>query len=261
MRIHTRPDATPVGLTRPITRRQSAARRPLLTAFALAALTLLAACSGAKDPAEQLGASPVTIAEGDTRLGTENQPSDDHSPNQGDARATSLTLEAAGDDDGTVSNAAETDPLSDSSRQTTQPLDEPNEAIKKVNSDLKTGGQESLDAVEPLDNKPTDGERQGLREGSYINESGEQNVFDQAASLACADIEVALTALDETRNSDAVAHILSAADRAGNSSVATIDQWRPILQDSAGSIEGGAPGDIAPLLAFLSTCTQGGYEL
>jgi len=139
-------------------------------------------------------------------------------------------------------------------------------AIENVRADLAAAGSPSagtelLDAVEPLDHGPGAGEAQNLREGSRLNEAGEQNTFDEAASLACAGVEIALTALDEGRAFDAAENVGSAATRAAESRVVTIDQWHLILRDTSIRLASEDPSDVAPLLAFLSTCTQGGYEL
>ena len=278
MHSHTPPDASRVGLPQPFVRRQSAVNRAVLAIFALSTVALLSACGATGELDERLGAAPVV----DSDAGFENEEvvgggdktgdrrSDNYDSADGDTRANAATGNGVsdGDDAGVNDDGTASINQADGSRPTTQDLDNPDEALEKVGSELKTDGsgvapsdQESLDAVEPLDHKPGADESQDLREGSNLNESGEQNIFDEAANLACADVEVALTAIDEARNSDAVAHVISAAERADQSRVATLDQWRPILRESAGLIEADGPSDVTPLLAFLSTCTQGGYEL
>lgn len=114
---------------------------------------------------------------------------------------------------------------------------------------------ELLSQFEPLDGKPTPGERIGLRDGRSRNEAGELRQLDESASLACGDVEVAVTAFDEGDIDGAKERMSRAAERAGKSSVAGMQPWATTLADGADS------GDAAVLVAFLSACTEGGYEL
>ena len=245
--------------------------RARLTSTAVSVLAL-AACAGPATTQDQesasdgLGAAPVTseaVALDSTSSGDEGVAvpalddfgrSNDPDPSS-PVETVPATTETTSADQPTTSTTTGSDAL-----------DGPEEAIREISAQLDgQAGQptdaELLDAVEPLQSKPTPNEVQSLRDGRHLNESGEENVFDEAANLACADVEVALTALDEGRVANAATRVGSASERAASSRVATIDDWHPILRDAADQIETEGPGDVAPLLAFLSTCTQGGYEL
>ncbi len=239
-----------------------------------AASIVLAACSGVQPPLNddratgELGASPTTVAV------TSDAGSASSTDNVDSAVA---ALELFGRSNQSADPDPETADFEDGSTLTTvEPapdppestvLDSPEEVLEDVGDQLAAAdttpaeADELLDVVEPLDAKPSAGESQDLREGQNINESGEQNVFDEPANLACADVEIAVTALDEGRRSKAAERVGSAAERAASSRVATMDEWHPILRDTAEQISNPRSNEIASLLAFLSTCTQGGYEL
>ncbi len=148
-------------------------------------------------------------------------------------------------------------------------LGQPDEVMAEIEEELDdeaVSGDESLDALEPLDEEPSDAEIQDAREdredaGLAVvdgpwNEAGELVELDESASLACADVERALTAVDEGAAATAAADVASAADRAAGSGIADIAAWSETLEDWDG-----ADGDAAVLLGFLSSCTEGGYEL
>ena len=150
--------------------------------------------------------------------------------------------------------------------------DPPAAAIAKVQTKLAatgadltegTTGQsgELLDVIEPLDAGPQPDEVIDVRNGARINEAGERNQLDQAAGLACANVEIALTALDDGEITGAADHLDSAARRAEESAVTAFADWIDVLDDQAASAGSGAVPDIATLFAFLTTCTHGGYEL
>lgn len=149
-------------------------------------------------------------------------------------------------------------------------LGRPDEVVEQIKDALDgqpVSGAEVLDAIEPLDEKPTASEIQqvrGSRDGTGDptdnaprNEAGELAQLDESAALACADVERALTAIDEGSVETAVEEIESAATRAGESSIEDIAAWSEVL---SGSWTGGGD-DPAVLLGFLSSCTKGGYEL
>lgn len=103
----------------------------------------------------------------------------------------------------------------------------------------------------------------GIRDGRRINEVGEANRLDEAAALACGNVEIALTALDDGRPDDAAGHLQAASTSAADASVSAMTEWASILDQAAAAVvlDGSAANDPASLIAFLTMCTQGGYEL
>lgn len=165
--------------------------------------------------------------------------------------------------------------------------DSPAAAIEEIEAELDdptgaaVGATPILDKVEPLD-APT-GPVFGIRDGRRINEAGEAILLDDAAALACANVEIALTALDEGRSADAAGHLRTASNMAADTEVSAMSPWSSILEQAAvdvttghtslnsepnspgpnGAVSNGAVsnGAVSALLAFVTTCTQGGYEL
>lgn len=225
----------------------------------LTAVAVLGACSAGAptiDVTDELGSGPVAV---------ETMVADATSMPDPEPRSTTLASFGRFDE----TDAVPQDP-STGSPDETEPLPAvtPTQVIERMEAQLDidqpapgSDGTELLSAVEPLDHKPLASQTLDLRAGVRMNETGERNVFDESASLACADIEVALTDLDEGRLDAASGRIGSAADRAEASRVATISEWHPVLSDVVSTIDIEGRNHIPPLLAFLSTCTQGGYEL
>jgi hypothetical protein len=146
-------------------------------------------------------------------------------------------------------------------------LGRPDEVLPEVRRQLgeldgtgERGGGEVLEAVEPLDQAPAAGQAIGIRDGRTRNEAGELIRLDEAAALACGDVERALTALDDGDERAAADLLASAADRAARSTVDDIDAWSTTVADTA-DIGIDTSGSLATLVGFLSACTQGGYEL
>ncbi len=136
-------------------------------------------------------------------------------------------------------------------------LSRPDEVLPDVEEqiDPPAEGEEILDTVEVVDSAadvPSD------RDGRTRNSAGELVVLDDHASLACAHAEVALSQLDVGNTSVAIERIWQAADQAGSSGVATVNDWQEPL---AGIIAEGTADDVATLIGFLTVCTDGGYEL
>ncbi len=144
----------------------------------------------------------------------------------------------------------------------------PEAALSEIAAELdKSAGSATsatplLDQVGPIDDAPT-GTVIGIREGRRINEAGEANRLDEAAALACGNVEIALTALDEGRADEAADHLRTASTMAADTSVPAMNAWSSILEQSATDVAAArrSPADGSPLLAFLTACTQGGYEL
>ena len=246
------------------TRRTTTSLRPWRAVFALALPVVAVACGADSD--SSAATTPVTSSEVDT-------------PNN-DSQAAAITETGSavptGSDDqlgsdytddeldrllsppSTFQDVAETPdpgPLETAS---------PEAAIDEIQSLLDEAsvlGDDTpiLDKVEPIDGGPT--ERViSMREGRRINEAGEAIQLDDAAALACANVEIALTALDDGDIARAAAGLDKAATLAGDSSVAALTPWSAVLEDAAAAVDS-PESDVSPLLAYLSACTQGGYEL
>ncbi len=152
-------------------------------------------------------------------------------------------------------------------------LGRPDEVLPEVRRQLDgldgagdRGRGEVLEAVEPLDQAPAAGQAVGIRDGRTRNEAGELNRLDEAAAMACGDVERALTALDDGDERAAADLVASAADRAARSTVDDIDAWSTTLAatvdtDTGIDTDTDTGGSLAVLVGFLSACTQGGYEL
>ncbi|MDH5519485.1 MAG: hypothetical protein OEZ14_03015 [Acidimicrobiia bacterium] len=229
-------------------------------AFALAVPFLAAACGS------DLAADPSL------RTPTAQQPNDIVSETVGAMAALS---DEPGADDEPDYTAAELEVLLDVDEaeevldgSDPEPLDtgSPEAAIKAVEArlddDPATGRTPILDQIEPVDDGLT-GTIFGVRDGRRINEVGEANRLDEAAALACGNVEIALTALDDGRPDKAADHLQTASAMASNTTVSAMTPWSPILDRAATvvAVDGSAGDEVAPLIAFLDTCTQGGYEL
>lgn len=136
-------------------------------------------------------------------------------------------------------------------------LSAPEEVIEEVAAQIEAAPEveEILDAVGEIDGNndvATD------RDGRSRNSSGELAILDEAANLACAHVEIALTHLDDGNDSIAIERIWSAADRAGNSEIAAVREWQEPL---SAVIAEGTVSDITTLVGFITVCAEGGYEL
>lgn len=116
--------------------------------------------------------------------------------------------------------------------------------------------QEVLEVLaKPAENKP-DPIPAVRDDGHQRNEAGNLVSLDEAAGLACADIEIGLTALDEGDTSKANTRVQSAASRAGESQTSGFAEWSTALA-AVDLADDGLP----TLVGFLSVCADGGYEL
>lgn len=118
-------------------------------------------------------------------------------------------------------------------------------------------GEEILDTVVAIDEVPVASERGDLRDGHRRNEVGSLVVLDGAGALACGQIEVALTRLDDGDRAGAVSLIDLAADNAA-AAAEPFPSWAPRLRDAARESDGVDPTE---LVGFLTACVDGGYEL
>ncbi len=114
-----------------------------------------------------------------------------------------------------------------------------------------------LDVAKLPDLAPTDEEIAAFGDGHPRTSTGRLIVLDELASLACANVEIALGAIDDGLTAVAQDHVASASQRAGQSEVESIEGWSDAL-DEAGS---GASIDATTLVGFLSVCLEGGYVI
>lgn len=142
----------------------------------------------------------------------------------------------------------------------------PAAAIEAVEARLDdkpaTGRTPILDQIDPVDDGLT-GTIFGVRDGRRINEVGEANRLDEAAALACGNVEIALTALDDGRPDKATDHLQTASVMASDTTVSAMTAWSSVLDQAATvvTVDGSAGDEVASLIAFLNICTHGGYEL
>ncbi|MDH3301249.1 MAG: hypothetical protein OES24_12150 [Acidimicrobiia bacterium] len=248
------------------------------------ALVLLATGCGSDPAAESTLATPPRAEQADQILSdtidalaiiehsAAGDADDDDVPDYTAAELEVLLDTAAIDDE--VLDTPEPEPLESGS---------PEAAIEAIEAELDepTGGPRAgtpiLDQVPPLDDAPA-GTTFGIRDGRRINEVGEANRLDEQAALACGNVEIALTALDDGQPDEAVDHLRDAATMAADTSVTAMDPWSSILDQTATDVAAANPSNgtawnstasngtafnavVSALLAFLTTCTQGGYEL
>jgi len=222
----------------------------MLLAGALSVLVVAAGCSRGSDQVS----SPVV-----TELPLTEAPSITQAASaDGDATSTSTSANPgrrAGETAAAADNGIDDGPVDDKDDN-----DKDDKAMVDRPNPVDTAGPELLDVVEPLDDAPTPDEAIGIRDGQRINEAGEANQLDQSASLACGDVEIALTALDEGRSAAARGLLASAAQRASVSSNTSISGWHDELELAANLIPDDDP-EPTSLFGFLTSCTQGGYEL
>ncbi len=95
------------------------------------------------------------------------------------------------------------------------------------------------------------------RDGYTRNDAGQLMILDNDAALACADVEIGLTALDAGDIAAANAHISSASTRAGSSQNNSIASWSDSLSTASGLKE----DSVSVLVGFIAVCAEGGYEI
>lgn len=224
----------------------------LRVGLALSVGIVAAGCSSSGDDASALP-DELTAAE-DAEAGT-----DQPAGTTGEEPSTGIVV-----DDGFVAEGFEPieegddDPEPPAEAESVELTDDSPAAVIDAVADDVDGlqeGQELLDAIGPLDRaEPPSGES----DGRPRNGVGELLELDAEASLACGQVEIAIGQLDIGLPGVATERILSAADRADASAIEDISTWADPLRDV---VDGGPIDDPAPLVGFLSVCTEGGYEL
>jgi hypothetical protein len=149
-------------------------------------------------------------------------------------------------------------------------LPEPDEVLATVPEELLLAIDEAiespdvaiLDVAGIIDEGPTAAEIAGFGDGNRRTGSGELVVLDERASLACANVELALFALDDGAPDRAADQVALAAERAAASNLTAVQDWAPRLVEAAGEGTGlDRAVDALTLVGFLSLCVEGGYEL
>lgn len=166
-----------------------------------------------------------------------------------------------------LSDVAGVDPIDDSAEPPDNPLPpasvpqltDAEVAINEIdqNSLSPDAVTESLDAVAPVDAAPTANFDQP--DGNIRNEIGELQILDQAASLACGHVEVGLTALDEGVRTAAADQVRLAATSIAETTTEGFESWGRLLSEAAA--DGITPEDASTMIAFISVCAEGGYEI
>lgn len=144
-------------------------------------------------------------------------------------------------------------------------LAEPEDLLPELEAEVGEAVQQAvdspdvdvLDVADLPDITPTDEEIASFGDGHRRTPTGRLIVLDELASLACANVEIALGAIDEGDTATAKAHISSAGERAGNSEVEGVQSWSEPLNEAAAT----DPIDATTLVGFLSVCLEGGYVI
>lgn len=224
----------------------SARRRSTAASTLLAVALVVAGCSSGEPTADDLADGSV------------ESPADDASANDPDELA--LTLGDPADVGFEPVDDVDVEPA-DAPEIGTVDLtpDEPAAVIEDIDErlDVPSGGDgEVLDGIEPIDT--VDPSAEPVEDGRTRNEVGELVTLDEPANLACAQIEIAIGHLDEGLPAAATERVLAGAEWAAESGVADVGSWAEPL---AATVADGPLADATPLVAFLSVCTTGGYEL
>ena len=227
----------------------------LLAAVAAGAL-LLAACGGG---GADVAGEPDPVADGDdlagdatTADGAEGTAPADGTLSFGDDGGPRPTV----DDFPGPETPAETEAAVEAREDELATATAPESVLPEIDRQLDEApvGGEILDAVEPIDGAAP------AAAGDPVprNSSGEPATLDEAGALACANAEIAIGQLDSGQVSIALERIATAAHHAEASTRTGISQWVDPLSTV---IVDGQLADVAPLVGFLTACTERGYEL
>jgi len=243
-----------VGLVNGLgTKKNGRSRAKFAAAAGAAALALtLSACSSGPDNA---ATEPTPNTEtSEIASGNEDSSTTTTQPSATDQSTTSLIDIPLDDADAAVDLDALPEPEEPE-------LSEPAEAVAEVTPEIEqlADDQAPLDALNEVAKQttttaPPDNAK---RDGYTRNDAGQLVVLDEPPSLACAEVEIGITALDEGNLDAANNHITSASSRAGTSENKSIASWQEPLA-TASKLE---DGSVAVLVGFIATCAEGGYEI
>lgn len=132
----------------------------------------------------------------------------------------------------------------------------PDQVLSGMGTVRVQAGRETLAGAVPIDRVPPAGSLPNTRDGNRRNDLGELMVLDDAASLACGDAEIALRQFDAGRADSAAEQLRKASGQAQRSTTVGVSAWSSPL--AAVQPDG---SDVTAVVAFLTVCTDGGYEL
>lgn len=135
-------------------------------------------------------------------------------------------------------------------------LRSPEQALAGMGTVRITAGVETLSHLAPVDHAPAAGSVPHTRDGNRRNDLGELVVLDDTAALACGDVEMALRQFDAGRRENAAEQLRKAAGQLEHSITPGITAWVKPLATIASN-----GSDVTTAVAFLTVCTDGGYEL
>ncbi len=213
-------------------------------AAAVAAVLILGSCTSG-EPGDAAGTSPEQPTEATPILDVE-QPTPIERYESGD-----LTFGDPADEGfAPIEDLPIVEP--DDAQPADEPVEEPSDVLPQTPSIEAAQGTEVLSTVEAIDEAPTSARTQG-RDGRTRNDIGELVTLDNDASLACGNAEVAITAIDEGDTLTAAERQAEAARFAGRSKTEGMAAWGATLNVDE--------PDATTLVAFLKSCSGGGYEL
>ncbi len=242
-------------------------RRAAITALGAGALALsLAACSSAdrEESADDSGGTPEIVED---TTGTADSPLDESE--QADDQLDELTF--------TIEDPDEVLDLDNVPDVEVPELATPDELLADLEPELAeeiaaaaaSPDVAILDVAGIVDDGPTREEIEAFGDGNTRNSSGELVILDELASLACANVEIALSNIDAGDIGGAVDHLATASERTAGSELEGIRAWSQALADSvsgeasngADAALGAASIDATVLIGFLSVCIDGGHVL
>lgn len=229
----------------------SVRRSPFRVALAAAVVGVsLAGCSGTDDPGEFAGGDPGSTADvAGAQIIDIEEPSVLDQYESGD-------LTFADPADAGFEPVAEEPGLDPDNEVVAAPvIDPPDEALNRVPV-VNPDAVEVLSRVDPIDKAPEPGEVPSDRDGRQRNEVGELVTIDDKAALACGNVEIAATALDDGDADVFDAALTRAIDAAVGSKTDGIAGWADLLL----TLDATDP-DTNVLIGFLRACSDGGYEL
>ncbi len=231
-----------VALAGPGARRRGRAVASLVLLSCLA-LTGLAALTGCSDRAPSAGESSGVM-----------DPEEKTAPEQ--YASGELTFGDPADDGYAPVAPVDAKDLGTAATATMPTLRRPDQVLPSLSTVRVTGNGEALSRLGPIDAAPAPGTAPTERDSAPRNDLGELLALDESASLACADAEIAVRAMDARDPDTAAAHLRAAVSQAKASTTAGIGDWAgPIATvNTTGT-------DVTTLVGFLTVCTDGGYEL
>lgn len=226
----------------------------ILAGAAALALTV-SACSGTTDSSSGAVGQSTNTATTQPGEGQIGEASDDGTQSAVSSRPTTSLVDVPLEEEET---ALELDELPEIAEPQ---LTEREDAVAEVAPEVEklAAEQEPLEALNEVAKQtattapPADAKRDGYTR----NDAGQLMILDNEAALACADVEIGLTALDAGDVAAANTHVSSASTRAGSSQNSSIASWSESLSTAADLQE----DSVSVLVGFIAVCAEGGYEI